>query len=161
MTGVYSDKLDQCENELKKINVIIEQDPLSDSVKYLTSYAVVLASGCIELVFKEMLFDAVSVGCSEETKCFLNNQIVESSCNPTVKRINVYLSKMGDNWKNSFSKYEKSNDANKLNSLVTLRNSFSHGNQISVSISDVIDYFCSGRTILCNLERILFNKESV
>ena len=159
MIGVYRDKLDSCKKELENINSIIKKEPLSDSVKYLTSYAVVLATGCIELVFKEMLFDAVSAGCSDEAKCFLNNQIIESSCNPTVKKINDYLSKMGTDCKKSFSLIEKSNDASRLQSLVNLRNSFALGYQISASISDVIEYFVSGSIILSNLERILFNKK--
>ncbi|MCC8172998.1 MAG: hypothetical protein LIO65_00960 [Odoribacter sp.] len=49
-----------------------------------------------------------------------------------------------------------SNEKGQLTSLVDLRNSFSHGATITVSINDVKNYYNSGIWILQKLHEIIY-----
>ena len=53
-------------------------------------------------------------------------------------------------------KDKSSSEKIKLKSLVTLRNDFAHGSPITATISEVIDYFDSGRTILEWIDEIMY-----
>ena len=76
--------LDDTERELKEIRKWINKDrnKFDSKTRYLISYSVIKASGTIEVVFKHLIFDYLVVGAKEETKTYLENMIVESSCNP-------------------------------------------------------------------------------
>ena len=44
-----------CYDELNKITKWIKENPIDSNVKFLVSYAVIKASGTIEVVFKSMI----------------------------------------------------------------------------------------------------------
>lgn len=156
MNGNYEQKLDACSNELNHIQAWINRNPIDSNVKYLTSYAVIKASGTIEQVLKEMLFDTISVGGSDEAKTYFNRNIIEASFNPSTKKIANLLPQMSREWYRDFlNRTNGSTQKEQLDSLVDLRNSFSHGNEITTSIGDVINYFDSGKWVLEQLGEVL------
>ena len=158
MNGSYAQKLAECTIELNHIQDLINRNPLDSKVKYLTSYAVIRASGTIEQVLKEMLFDAITVGSSDEAKTYFNRHIVEASFNPSIKKISNLLPQMSRQWNQDFlSRTNGSTQKEQLDSLVDLRNSFSHGNEITTSIGDVVNYFDSGKWILEQLGEVISN----
>lgn len=149
MNGDYSLILRDCKIELENIQRWITANPMDSNVRYLTSYAVIKASGTIENVLKRIIFDTLSDGTKEETKNFLTKSIIDASYNPSPGQIYKILEKINTDWKEQFeNSIRGSNQKGALKSLVELRNSFAHGSPITASIGNVIDYFNAGVWIL-------------
>lgn len=79
MNEVYQQMLDDCQLELDNINEWIRNNNLDTNVRYLTSYSVIKASGTIEYVFKQIVYDYLAYGTNNEAKNFLNKNILEAS----------------------------------------------------------------------------------
>ena len=73
MRDEYRQQLDDAMQELKSIREWINKDKNKFDIKtkYLVSYAVVKASGSIEVVFKKMVFDFLSFNVRSETSQYL------------------------------------------------------------------------------------------
>lgn len=157
MNNKYSLILDDCENELNNIQKWINGNRLDSNVKYLTAYAVIKASGTIELVLKRLLFDVVSVGSTVEARNYFTHNIIDASFNPSPDKINRILDRLSSEWSTQFRDIIRgSQGKSQLNSLVGLRNSFAHGTSITVTIAEVIEYYNSGKLILEQLETVLY-----
>ena len=149
MNGDYSLILRDCRIELENIQRWITANPMDSNVRYLTSYAVIKASGTIENVLKRIIFDTLSDGAKDETKNFLTKSIMDASYNPSPGQIYKLLEKINTDWKQQFESFiHGSNLKGELKSLVELRNSFAHGSSITASIRDVVNYFNAGVWIL-------------
>lgn len=156
MNGNYQGMIDDCKLELKNIKQWIDNNKLHSNVKYLVSYAVIKACGTTEVIFKRIIFDYLSNGANNETIEYLTHNIIESSYNPSCFKIERTLKLINVNWKKSFSdKFNKSNEKTELDSLIQLRNDFSHGGNISASIEDIIKYFDGAEKILKELDLIV------
>lgn len=150
--------LNDCRVELDTIKTAISADRFATANRFLISYAVIKASGTIESVCKNMIFEKISGGASEEAKEFLRKGIVEASFNPSVGKIKMLLDKTNIAWATEFDNRTKaSSDKSNLTSLVTLRNSFAHGDAITATIENVITYFDSSRRIIETVDDILTN----
>ena len=149
MNGDYSLIFRDCRIELENIQIWITANPMDSNVRYLTSYAVIKASGTIENVLKRIIFDTLSDGAKDETKNFLTKSIMDASYNPSPGQIYKLLEKINTDWKQHFESFiQGSNQKGELKSLVELRNSFAHGSSITASIRDVVNYFNAGVWIL-------------
>lgn len=150
--------LDDVETELLNIQTWINRNKMDSNVRYLNYYSVIRASGTIEQVMKSMIYEKLIENASEETKKYLEINILESSANPSIGVISNYLQSLNKNWKQDFDNYLQANNDKKsdLNSLVKLRNTFAHGNSFSIGIDTVIMYYRSGRSILDNLYQIIY-----
>ena len=149
MNGDYSLILKDCRIELENIQRWITANPMDSNVRYLTSYAVIKASGTIENVLKRIIFDTLSDGAKDETKNYLTKSIMDASYNPSPGQIYKLLEKINTDWKQQFESFIRgSNQKGELKSLVELRNSFAHGSSITASIRDVVNYFNAGVWIL-------------
>lgn len=156
MNGRYIADLRDCSIELRKIKTWIKANIFDSNVRFLTSYAVIRASGTIERVLKQMLFDCVSQGVNNEALYYFNKHIMDASFNPSTKAINRKLSELNPAWQNSFENVIKgSSQKGDLNSLINLRNDFAHGTPITSSIDDVIKYYISSVWILNELHKII------
>ena len=87
MNGDYSLILKDCRIELENIQRWITANPMDSNVRYLTSYAVIKASGTIENVLKRIIFDTLSDGAKDETKNYLTKSIMDASYNPSPGQI--------------------------------------------------------------------------
>ena len=149
MNGDYSLILKDCRIELENIKRWIATNPMDSNVRYLTSYAVIKASGTIENVLKQIIFDTLSDGAKDETKNYLTKSIMDASYNPSPGQIYKLLERINTDWKQQFESFiHGSNQKGELKSLVELRNSFAHGSSITASIRDVVNYFDAGVWIL-------------
>lgn len=161
MSGSLDDKLRDCEIELEQIQKWINENRIHSNVKHLTSYAVVKASGTTERVLKDMLFDKISFGSSDEAKMYFTKHIIEAPFNPSINNICKILKKMNDTWKREFiNRVKNTTQQNQLDALMDLRNSFAHGIVITSSINDVIDYFNSAQWILNQLYNVLYQNQT-
>lgn len=158
MTEDNNRKLDDCELELNEIKKWIDKNLIDSNVKYLVSYSVIKACGTIEIVLKSILYEYLSVNSKEETKTYLEKDIIDASFNPSTGQIGKKLEKFNSNKKKNFDdKLKETEYKNGLNSLVSLRNDIAHGRTNNVSINTVCDYFIQGKNILIILEDVLNN----
>lgn len=158
MRDEYRQQLDDAMQELKCIREWINKDKNKFDVKtkYLVSYAVVKASGSIEVVFKKMVFDFLSLNVRSETSQYLEKMILDSSCNPNTGNMSNMLQNISTEKRSIFDHRVKvSEKKDKLNSLVQLRNDFAHGDNINISIDTVITYFDAGENILNILDGVI------
>lgn len=161
MNGDNLEKLNDCQTEIRKIKEWINKNNLDSNIKYLVSYAVIKACGTIEIVFKDFICDFLSYGAIDETKVFLQKKIIDASFNPSTKQICNLFDNLNPEWKKDFeSQLKGKQEKEDLNSLVSLRNSFSHGSPINVSIQVVERYFNAGKFILGLIENIVYNKST-
>lgn len=148
--------IDDCRDELTKIETWINKNPLDSNVKFLVAYAVVKSSGTIEVVFKRMIHSFLASGSKSETQRYLEKNIIDSSANPKTSMIERFLEQFDNSRKDSFNKLlSGSQDKVNLNSLVQLRNDLSHGRDISASIAVVKRYYESGVSVLITLDSVL------
>lgn len=158
MNRRYTEMLDDTERELKEIRKWINKDrnKFDSKTRYLISYSVIKASGTIEVVFKHLIFDYLVAGAKEETKTYLENMIVESSCNPNTGNMSNMLQSISAERRKEFDEQVKeSGYKDKINSLIQLRNDFAHGDSINVSIDTVITYFKSAIEVLKILDLVV------
>lgn len=150
MNGRYNDMIKDTEAELNSIRQWINAGNQFDSkTRYLVSYSVIKASGTVEVIFKNIIYDYLIINANDKTKMYLEKMIVDSSCNPNTGNMSNMLQNISSVWKESFDHLVKeSGHKDKLNSLVQLRNDFAHGESISASIDTIIKYFKSAVEIL-------------
>lgn len=161
MNGENIQALEDCQREILKIEDCINHHQLDSNIKFLVSYAVIKASGTIEAVLKSSLYEYLSKNAMEETKSFLQKNILEASFNPSTKQVSNIFDKLNSSWSQIFLEQTKSlQEKTDLNSLVSLRNDFSHGSSITTSIQTVKRYFFSGKRILEIIDDIILDKEA-
>lgn len=158
MRDEYIQQLDDARQELESIREWINKDrnKFDIKTKYLVSYAVVKASGSIEVVFKKIVFDFLSQNVREETGQYLEKMILDSSCNPNTGNMSNMLQNISGLKRNIFDQQVKESEKkDKLNSLVQLRNDFAHGDNVNILINTVITYYDAGISILNILDNII------
>lgn len=150
MNGDFLQKIQDTKEELSSIRKWINSGNQFDSkTRFLISYAVIKASGTVEVIFKGLIYEYLCNGANEGAKTYFEKMILDSSCNPNTGNMSNMLQNISSQWKNIFDQRVKdSGEKDKLNSLVQLRNDFAHGDSISVSIDTVINYFDSATNIL-------------
>lgn len=156
MNGDYERELNDCKIELGKIEHWINRNKLDSNVKYLVAYSVIKATASIEVIFKKMVFEYLAQGVIEDTKKYLSNMIIESSCNPGPGNIGRILEQINGQLKREFDETLKgTQQKGDLTSLVNLRNDFAHGRDVTATINTVVRYFDSGKWVLTVLDDIL------
>lgn len=143
--------VDDCNNELTKIELWIKENPTHSNVAFLVSYAVIKTSGTIELIFKQIIYDYLSRGARNETQKYLSTMIIDSSCNPSTGAIEKMLESVDGNLKVQFHNALEDQEKTDLNALVTLRNDIAHGRTNNPTIGIVIRYFAAGEKVLNKL----------
>lgn len=148
--------VDDCKSDLDKIEEWINSNPIHINGKYLVAYSIIRASGTIEVLYKRIVFDFLSDSVREETKNYLEKQILDSSSNPNTGNMLRVLDQFDGKRKEKFySLIKDSTEKGYLSSLVNLRNDIAHGRACNSSINDVKKYFDGGLRILNSLEKVL------
>ena len=156
MDSRYLDMLDDCYREISMIETHIDGDKFNSLNPFLISYAVVKACGVIEVVYKNLIVDVISVGTTTEGKNYFEKNIRDSSSNPSTGNIQRLLQDLNTSWAQQFENQVKGKEEKgSLSSLVGLRNDFAHGRSVTASIGNVKKYFEDGRSVLAWLESII------
>ena len=141
MKNDYVDLLENTDRELQEIRKWINADRnrFDSKTKYLIAYSVIKASGSIEVVFKQIIYDYLTREVGEKTATYIEKMILDSSCNPSVGNMSNLLQNISSEWRDRFDEQvKKSGKKAEINSLVQLRNGFAHGDIITVSINTVV-----------------------
>lgn len=156
MNGNNKETIEDCKEELEKIKKYICDNPLSSICQYLISYSVIRACGTIETIIKNIIFDRLSIGANQEAINYFEKQILESSWNPSCGKIQNILDIINSNWSQSFQAATKNTkEKSDLSSLLNLRNDFAHGQKITATIDNIIDYFEGSCNIVICLVNII------
>ena len=162
MRSDYADLIKNTDRELQEIRKWINADKnrFDTKTKYLIAYSVIKASGSIEVVFKQIIYDYLTREAGEKTATYIEKMILDSSCNPNTGNMSNLLQNISSEWKEQFDALVKeSGKKSKINSLVQLRNDFAHGDNITVSIDTVISYFDAAKDIL-NIFCLLYTSDA-
>ena len=108
MNGEFIQMIEDTRAELDSIRKWINAGNQFDSkTRYLISYAVVKASGAVEVIFKNMIYNYLSVGANEKAKGYLEKAIIDSSCNPNTGNMSNMLQNISSEWKTLFDQQVK------------------------------------------------------
>ena len=154
MNNKYTSDLRALLCEFEEIKKWEDSNPTDSSKRlYFDNYLIVRSCGQIERIFKDIIYDSASQGSKTECKNYLTNTVLESSLNPSKDNICQLLNKFSKDWNRDFKTSIQNNyRLNQLDSLVSLRNGFSHGNiNTSVSIMNIREYFISSIWIMNKL----------
>lgn len=152
--------LDNCLLELENIQLLIGSlGPTARPVPYLKKYSVIRASGSIESSFKTIIADKVDGGSHQQLKNFIKRKIRDSSSNPRFEVIVTMLSEFDSRWKKRFmekvSLADRPRLVEALKLLVEARNSFAHGGDPDLNISDTISHFKDGIQVMMLLDEVV------
>lgn len=152
--------LDSCATELESIKALLYG--LGEGARpspYLKKYAVIRATGSIEIGFKQIIADKVDEGSEVQVKNFIKRKIRESSCNPKLSMIENMLSEFDGRWRDKFDELlsleNKPALKGSLTELVNARNEFAHGGAPDIDIVHTINYFEDGKKILEILDEVV------
>ncbi len=139
--------IDDARTEFHKISSLIKRTKkaTSPSRKYLTLYSLIKASGVIEYAFKTILAD-YHLGGLPQTVSYIDNNVRDSSRNPSLKNIYSLLKEFDSSWNSTFKRLLKAHPDSvrikqSMNSLCENRNSFAHGKACTATFADIMQYF--------------------
>lgn len=90
MNGEFLQMIADTRGELDNIRKWINAGNQFDSkTRYLISYAVIKASGTVEVIFKNMIYNCLSDGANEKAKGYFEKTIIDSSCNPNAGNMRI------------------------------------------------------------------------
>jgi len=155
-----SEILDDCHQELESIRLLLMG--LGDGARpspYVKKYAVIRATGSIEVSFKQIIADKVDEGSHIQIKNFIKKKIRNASCNPKLGLIETMLDEFDSRWRDKFDELLSLEDKpalkGALTELVNARNTFAHGGDPNIEIDKTIDCFKNGQKILEILDSVV------
>lgn len=154
------DSLEACSEELDGIRQLLIG--IGDEARpspFMRRYAVIRASGAIEVGFKKIIADRVGAGCDVQVTTFLKRKIVDSSINPKLGAIQNTLSDFDPRWRVKFDELiglgDKPGLTTALTVLVNARNEFAHGGSPDINILETIEHFKGGFEVLKVLDQVV------
>lgn len=148
--------LDECRAELNHILALVNTlGESASTTPYVNKYAVIRATGSLEIGFKTIIADRVDRDSHQQIKNFVEKKIRKSSANPRLEKMEEFLKEFDEQWRTRFKEKVAFSDQptlkNALTTLVETRNTFAHGGLDGLAITDTITFFNSG----CEVLRIL------
>lgn len=157
MNGDYENRLKDVMQELISIRKWVNRNKSNVFAKYLISYAAIKSCARIEVLVKEILYNFLTDKSNEYAQSFVSSYVIDSSDNPSTGRIAKFLESFSGEMKEKFDAKLKESCSIKsdLNSLVTLRNNFAHGRDITATIDTIIKYYKSAIEVVVLLQEAL------
>lgn len=152
-----AESIASCTEELEGIKAfIVGNGEGARPTPYLKKYAVMRATGCIEVGFKQIVADRVDLDSEIHIKNFIKRKVRDSSTNPRLGAIESMLSEFDDRWRGRFDELMGLADKPKLKgaltNLVDARNEFAHGGNPALDIEKIIQNFKDSIEVLKALD---------
>jgi len=152
-----ADSIRACVDELEGIRTfIVGNGEEARPTPFLKRYAVMRATGCIEVGFKQIIADRVDQNSESHVKNFIKRKVRDSSTNPKLGAIENMLSEFDDRWRGRFDELMGLADKPKLKGaltcLVDARNEFAHGGSPELDIVNIIQNFTDSIEVLKALD---------
>ena len=156
-------QLEACSRELEGIQQFLAgMGDAATPTPYMKRYAVIRASGAIEVGFKEISSEKVDADCAIQVKNFIKKKIRENSVNPRLGQIQSILFEFDGRWGRKFEELiglgDKPRYSGALSHLVNARNEFAHGGTPNIDIASTIDYFNGGVEVLKILDQVVHHE---
>ena len=156
-------QLELCSQELEGIRqLLVGMGAGANPTPYMRRYAVIRASGAIEVGFKKIIADKVDAECAIQARNFVKKKIRDSSFNPRLGQIENILSDFDLRWRKKFEELIGLSDKPKfntaLNKLVKARNEFAHGGSPNVEIEETIECYKGGCEVLRILDQVVHHE---
>lgn len=156
-------QLQICAQELEGIRqFLLGMGDAATPTPYMKRYAVIRASGAIEVGFKQIIADKVDFNCDIQVKNFIRKKIRESSANPKLGQIQNILADFDARWNKKFEELISLGDKPRYNGaltkLVNARNEFAHGGTPNIDINSTIEYFSGGVEVLKILDQVVHHE---
>ncbi|SEB88374.1 hypothetical protein SAMN05216178_2620 [Pseudomonas saponiphila] len=156
-------QLQSCSQELEGIKQFLTgMGDAATPTPYMKRYAVIRASGTIEVGFKQIIADKVDADCAIQVKNFVRKKIRENSVNPRLGQIQAILQDFDNRWGKKFEELvglgDKPRYSGALSKLVNARNEFAHGGTPNIDIASTIEYFNSGVEVLRILDQVVHHE---
>lgn len=152
--------ISECQSDLERIGHMIEAlgstHPISG---ILTRYSLMKASASLECAYKTIIADYYK-SFSPELEQFINRSVLDANMNATYENICKMLQRFSEDKNTSFKNtvqalpaYERLHSS--FSSLSRARNDVAHGSSISISFTDVVQYFNDATIIIEKLDEQL------
>jgi hypothetical protein len=152
--------LGACKEELDNISALLTG--LGASARptpYIKKYAVIRATGAIEIGFKKIIADKVVENSQVQIQNFIDKKIRNSSSNPKLGVIESMLQEFDSRWLSKFDELlafeDKPQLKGSLTKLVDARNDFAHGGNPDMCIDETITCFADGVKVLVILDSVV------
>lgn len=158
-----AEQLQSCSQELEGIRqLLVGMGDGANPTPYMRRYAVIRASGAIEVGFKKIIADRVDANCAIQARNFIKKKIRDSSLNPKLGQIENILSEFDPRWRKKFEEQIGLGDKPKFNTaltkLVSARNEFAHGGSPNLDIALTIECFEGGCEVLRILDQVVHHE---
>jgi len=152
--------LDDCQTELDSIaSLLIGMGDGANPTPYIKKYAVIRATGSIEIAFKQIIADKIDKDSHIQVKNFIKRKIRDSSCNPKLGMIENMLTEFDDRWRARFDEQlaldDKPRLKGSLTSLVDARNDFAHGGAPDMDINSTMKHYQDGVRVIEILDAVV------
>lgn len=148
MNGKATEIIKNCDAEINNIKRIKETEgSTSEIMRYLTRYCAVKCLSSIEIAFKTIFEELISENsCNTQIANCVHNYIIKKPINPSLENILYSLKILDDNWCERLKKKLKEEKKEQkikssLSSLNAVRHKFAHGNDITSSFEEIIEYY--------------------
>lgn len=122
---------------------------------YLAKFLVVFISGIYEESVETIINEMVHKLGKPEVSTFVENSIHISFRNPNMNKIKELLSKFGNiSWIQAIDSLpQDTKDA--FDSICSNKNALAHGNPVTITLIDVLDYYSKSRVVIEKIDELL------
>lgn len=152
-------KSKQAKNSLQKIDEAIKDienfSNISELEKsYLAKFLVVFICGIYEEVIENIVNERINEHKSIETSNYIRESLHNTFRNPNMQNIKRLLGKFNNKWKLEVENLPQ--DAQTaINNIVNDKNSLAHGNDVSITLRDVVQYYADSRAVINKIDDML------
>ena len=146
--------LDSIDKTISDIDTISGSNPLKDS--YLAKFLVVYICGIYEEVIENILIDFTSKNTARsEIISYVEESVDISFRNPDFDKIISLISRLKNSlWITELNKM-KSSAGTALDSIVTNKNGIAHGQSITITLSEIKQYYLNSRPFVEKIDFLL------
>lgn len=117
-------------------------------------YLCILASGYLEIAFKELLTNYASLASSPTIQNFIESSI-QNITNLKTDRIFDNLCKFNPDWGHAFESRISDEQKAAIDTIVANRNNIAHGGDVGISFVNIKQYYERAQEVVCLLNSIV------
>lgn len=152
-------KSNQAKKIIEKIDLAIKDinsfSDVSDLEKsYLAKFLVVFICGIYEEVIENIVNERINKYKSIEISNYIKSSLDKTFRNPDIQNIKSLLGKFKEDWKLEIDNMSQ-NSQIAINNIVNYKNSLAHGNDVSITLKDIIQYYADSVTVINKIDDML------
>lgn len=153
MNSKQAEKLIESINKAKK-DIENFQNISEEEKSYLAKFLVVFICGIYEEVIETIINEKASKCNDLEISNYIKISVDKTFRNPDMSKIKELLGKFNDVWKLEIGTLPQ-NAQDALNSIVGNKNSLAHGNEATLTLQDVFNYYTDSMEVINKIDEML------